>query len=50
MVLPVAAIYGPKASGKSNVCKAFDYMRHIVLMSFRFSGVNSRSVVCHGFS
>lgn len=49
-VLPVAAIYGPNASGKSNVCEAFEYMRHMVLMSFRLSGANSRSTVCHGFN
>lgn len=45
--LPIAAIYGPNASGKSNVCEAFEYMRHMVLMSFRLSGADSPS--CPGF-
>jgi AAA15 family ATPase/GTPase len=49
-VLPVAAIYGPNASGKSNVCEAFEYMRHMVLMSFRLSGTNARSAICDSFS
>lgn len=40
-VLPITAIYGPNASGKSNVCEAFDYMREMVLSSFRRSGTDS---------
>ncbi|MFB7900506.1 ATP/GTP-binding protein [Streptomyces xiamenensis] len=34
-VLPVAAIYGPNASGKSNVLNALVWMRYAVLSSFR---------------
>ena len=33
-VLPVAAIYGANASGKSNVYEAFDFMRQYVMYSF----------------
>lgn len=43
-VLPVTAIYGPNASGKSNVCEAFKYMRHMVLSSFRLSGTSARPI------
>lgn len=43
-VLPVSAIYGANASGKSNIVEAFQYMRHYVLHSFGFGGdpVNKR--------
>ncbi|MFF2378240.1 ATP/GTP-binding protein [Streptomyces xiamenensis] len=33
--VPVAAIYGPNASGKSNALDALTWMRHAVLSSFR---------------
>ena len=35
-VLPVAAIYGANASGKSNVYSAFEYMTSYVIQSFRY--------------
>lgn len=35
-ILPVTAIYGANASGKSNVMDAFSYMRYFVLYSFGF--------------
>jgi hypothetical protein len=35
-LLPVAAIYGPNASGKSNVLAAFDWFREAVRDSLRF--------------
>lgn len=35
-ILPVAAIYGANASGKSNVYSAFEFMTNYVLNSFRF--------------
>ena len=34
-VLPLAAIYGANASGKSNVLEAFHYMTTYVVNSFR---------------
>ncbi len=37
-VLPAAAIYGANASGKTNVLKAFIYMRNYVMDSFTFGG------------
>ena len=36
--LPVTAIYGANASGKSNVYQAFDYMTYYVVHSFKFGG------------
>jgi hypothetical protein len=36
-VLPVLAIFGANGSGKSNVLKAMDDMRRLVLTSFRFA-------------
>lgn len=33
-VLPVAAIYGSNASGKSNAFSAFDFMRDYIILSF----------------
>ena len=36
--LPVAAIFGANASGKSHVYQAFSYMRHMVLQSFSYGG------------
>ncbi len=35
-ILPVAAIYGANASGKSNICNAFSYMSNYVINSFRY--------------
>lgn len=35
-ILPVAAIYGANASGKSNVYSAFEYMSEYVVQSFRY--------------
>ena len=35
-LLPVAAIYGANASGKSNIYSAFEYMTRYVLLSFSF--------------
>ena len=37
-ILPVAAIYGANASGKSNVYSAFEYMSEYVAQSFRYGG------------
>lgn len=37
-VLPVAAIFGANASGKSNIQQAFSYMLSYVLRSFAFGG------------
>ena len=35
-ILPVAAIYGANASGKSNVYSAFEYMSKYVVQSFKY--------------
>ncbi len=35
-VLPVAAIYGANASGKSNIYSAFEYMSEYVMNSFKY--------------
>ena len=35
-ILPVAAIYGANASGKSNIYNAFEYMAEYVMNSFRY--------------
>lgn len=40
-VLPIAAIFGANASGKSNVQEAFRYMSRYVVTSFGFGGENS---------
>ena len=37
-VVPVIAIYGANASGKSNVYQAFEYMSQYVANSFKFGG------------
>lgn len=37
-VLPVSAIFGANASGKSNVYQAFTYMQHMVVRSFQYGG------------
>ena len=37
-ILPVAAIYGANASGKSNIYNAFEYMSEYVAESFRYGG------------
>ena len=34
--LPSAVIYGPNASGKSNVYSAFEYMTKYVINSFKY--------------
>ncbi|MDO4266647.1 MAG: ATP-binding protein [Eubacteriales bacterium] len=35
-ILPVAAIYGANASGKSNIYSAFEFMSHYVAHSFKY--------------
>ncbi len=35
-ILPVAAIYGANASGKSNIYNAFEYMSDYVVNSFKY--------------
>ena len=35
-ILPVAAVYGANASGKSNVYGAFEYMSKYVVNSFKY--------------
>lgn len=35
-ILPVAAIYGANASGKSNVYNAFEYMTEYIIESFKY--------------
>lgn len=35
-ILPVAAVYGANASGKSNIYSAFEYMTQYVLNSFKY--------------
>lgn len=40
-VLPVAAVFGANASGKSNVIEAFRFMINYVLNSFAFGGTSS---------
>lgn len=35
-ILPVAAIYGANASGKSNIYSAFEYMSEYVVDSFKY--------------
>ena len=35
-ILPVAAVYGANASGKSNVYAAFEYMTDYVVNSFKY--------------
>lgn len=37
-ILPVAAIYGANASGKSNIYRAFEYMSKYVVESFKYGG------------
>lgn len=37
-ILPVAAVFGANASGKSNLLEAFRYMRNYVINSFAFGG------------
>ena len=39
-LLKVAAVYGANASGKSNICEAFDFMTYYVSESFKFGGEN----------
>lgn len=35
-ILPVAAVYGANASGKSNVYSAFEYMSEYIVHSYYF--------------
>ena len=35
-ILPMAAIYGANASGKSNIYNAFEYMADYVVESFKY--------------
>ena len=42
-ILPIAAIYGANASGKSNVIEAFRFMTTYVLESFAYGGEESKS-------
>jgi len=37
-ILPIGAIYGANASGKSNVYQAFEYMAEYIVNSFKFGG------------
>ena len=37
-ILPVAAIFGANASGKSNIQQAFSYMVYYFMRSFAFCG------------
>lgn len=37
-ILPVSAIFGANASGKSNIYQAFIYMQHMVIRSFQYGG------------
>lgn len=39
-VLPIGAIYGANASGKSNIYKAFKYMKDYVLYSYNKESIN----------
>ena len=41
-ILPVAAMYGANASGKSNIYNAFEYMSNYVAESFRYGGEEDR--------
>ena len=43
-VLPAAIIYGPNASGKSNLLDALNFMRHSVLASQHRRVVATRSI------
>ena len=44
-ILPAAAIYGPNASGKSNVVEAFRFMCTYVLDSFAYGGANTKGSI-----
>ncbi|MDD4097083.1 MAG: ATP-binding protein [Oscillospiraceae bacterium] len=48
-VLPIAAIFGANASGKSNVIEAIHYMKTFVVYSFGFGGENATSDSGLGF-
>ena len=45
-ILPIAAIYGANASGKSNVVDAFRFMAIYVLDSFAYGGEGDEEHVC----
>lgn len=42
-ILPIAAIYGANASGKSNICAAFGYMSYYVVESFSFGAEDEQN-------
>lgn len=44
-ILPAAAIFGPNASGKSNVIQAFQFMCTYVLDSFAYGGDNTKGTI-----
>lgn len=48
-VLPVSAIYGANASGKSNVYKALKYMTQYVLESFSYGGEKEKMLSANPF-
>ena len=48
-ILPVAAIFGANAHGKSNVLEALRYMNTYVLQSFDFGGDNENRKTRKGF-
>lgn len=48
-VLPVAAIFGANASGKSNILEAFKYMSTYVIFSFGYGGDESEKRNSAGF-
>lgn len=41
-ILPIAAIYGANASGKSNIYNAFEYMADYVIESFKYGDEEER--------
>lgn len=49
-VLPVAAIFGANAHGKSNILEALRYMHTYVIQSFDFGGDNDNKKTKKGFS
>ena len=44
-ILPVAAIYGANASGKSNVYNAFEYMTEYIVESFKYGDEEEKFTV-----
>lgn len=49
-ILPVAAIFGANASGKTNVLEAFRFMTNYVLKSFGYGGESARKKILPGYS